>query len=82
MASAASVSRSNVSSTNQDFVVCVNPDGNDDLQSRRIYQVLPDDSAARSAFMRVIDDSGEDYLYPASCFVPIDLPNALKAMLQ
>jgi hypothetical protein len=78
MASAAGASRSNGSSTRPTFVVCVNPTGHDDLQVRRLYQVLPDVSASRSHFVRVIDDSGEDYLYPASCFVAVDLPASLR----
>src|SRR5437867_5385757 len=52
------------------FVVCIDSGGNDDLQARRIYHTLPDQSAARSNFIRVIDDSGEDYLYPAELFLP------------
>jgi hypothetical protein len=59
----------------------VNPTGHDDLQVRRLYQVLPDPSAARSHFVRVIDDSGEDYLYPASCFVAVDLPESLRVAI-
>jgi hypothetical protein len=59
----------------------VNPAGHDDLQSRRLYQVLPDASAVRSQFMRVIDDSGEDYLYPAACFVAVDLPKSVKSAI-
>lgn len=47
------------------FVVCVRPGANNDLQTRRIYRVLPDVSGARSNFIRVVDDSGEDYLYPS-----------------
>ena len=62
--------------------MCIDSAGNDDLQVRRIYQVLPDESAARSNFVRVIDDSGEDYLYPASCFVEVDLPKAVRDALQ
>ncbi len=80
-ASGAVASKSSVSSTSPDVVVCVDPAGHDDLQSRRIYQILPDKSAARSAFVRVIDDSGEDYLYPASCFVALDLPKAVREAL-
>jgi hypothetical protein len=70
------------SSTSPQFVVCVDSAGYDDLQERRIYQVLPDPSAARSAFKRVIDDSSEDYLYPASCFVALDLPKAVRDALR
>ena len=64
------------------FVVCVDAAGNDDLQTRRIYQALPDRSAARSAFIRVIDDSGEDYLYPSNLFVPLRPSSSLRAALQ
>jgi hypothetical protein len=39
-----------------------------------IYQVLPDESAARSGYVRVVDNEGEDYLYPARYFVLVDLP--------
>jgi hypothetical protein len=75
-------SRSNDSSTSPEFVVCIDPAGNDDLQARRLYQVLPDASAARSDFVRVIDDSGEDYLYPASCFAEANLASAVKDALR
>lgn len=81
-ASGVGVSRSNAFSTDASFVVCVNPHGNDDLQARRIYQVVPDASAAKSRFLRVVDDSGDDYLYPESCFAPISLTKAVKEALQ
>jgi hypothetical protein len=91
MASAVAVSRSSVSSTRKNapvekgvaigFVVCVDPANNDDLQHSRIYQVIQDASAARSRFLRVVDDSGEDYLYPASCFLPVDLPVVVQEAL-
>jgi hypothetical protein len=64
-----------------EFVICVDPHGHDDLQSRRVSRVMPDDVAARSRFFRVIDDSGEDYLYPASCFLPLILPPAVRRAL-
>ena len=44
------------------FVVCVNGLENDDLQVWKLYRVLPDDSAARDSYLRIVDDSGEDYL--------------------
>jgi hypothetical protein len=47
------------------------------------YQVLPDESAARSNYIRVVDETGEDYLYPAELFVIIDVPaEAQKAFMQ
>jgi hypothetical protein len=65
------------------FAVCIDDGGYvDDLKVRTVYQILPDDSAARSNYLRVIDETGEDYLYPASLFVPIELPNqAAEALL-
>lgn len=64
------------------FVVCIDVAGNDDLQARRIYKVLPDPSASRSKLLRVIDDSGEDYVYPSSCFLPVPLPASVRQALE
>ncbi len=55
------------------FALCM-IDSEPDLELRKIYQVLPDESAAKENLVRVIDESGEDYLYPASSFVFIELP--------
>lgn len=44
----------------------------------KIYQVLPDDKAAKHQLIRVIDESGEDYLYPIDFFVPINVPAAAE----
>jgi hypothetical protein len=60
------------------FAVCVSTDDPDLLTPRMIYQVLPDDSAARSEYVRVIDNEGEDYLYPARYFVFVELPRAVE----
>ena len=52
------------------FAVCINNSAYpDDLKVRTVYQVLPDDSAARSNYIRVVDETDEDYLYPAEYFV-------------
>jgi len=52
------------------FAICISDGGYvDDLKVKTVYQVLPDESAARSSYMRVIDETGEDYLYPVSLFV-------------
>ena len=65
------------------FAICINnANYPDDLKVRTVYQILPDESAARSNYLRVIDETGEDYLYPAACFVFVDLPpEAAKALL-
>jgi hypothetical protein len=46
------------------------------LETRKLYRRLPDDAAAARGFVRVVDESGEDYLYPAEIFVAVDLPQA------
>ena len=60
---------------NHSFVVCVN---NDDyaasLELRKLYEILPDEEASKHGQVRVIDESGEDYLYPESFFAPVELP--------
>ncbi len=65
------------------FAICINNAAYpDDLKMRTVYQVLPDESAARSNYIRVIDETGEDYLYPAEHFVFIDVPpEAAKAFV-
>jgi hypothetical protein len=65
------------------FAVCINNTAHpDDLKVRTVYQVLPDESAARSNYIRVIDETGEDYLYPAEYFVFVDVPpEAAKAIM-
>ncbi len=61
--------------------VCIRNEGCEDMASGKIYQVLTDESAAKDGYIRVIDESGEDYLYPADYFVPIVLPKAAENAL-
>jgi hypothetical protein len=68
------------SSTPQ-FAICVNSHDPDLLTPRMIYQVLPDDSAAKSKYIRVIDNEGEDYLYPADYFILFDFPPTVERAL-
>jgi hypothetical protein len=67
--------------TERRFVVCVKNEGCEDLEVRKIYQVLPDEAAAKDDYLRVRDESGEDYLYPASYFFPVELPQAAEEAL-
>ena len=61
--------------TRRQFAVCVRNEGYEaSLELRKIYEVLSDAGAARHRQIRVIDESGEDYLFPASWFTPIALP--------
>jgi len=70
-------------SPDQQFVVCVNNDGYSvSLERRKIYLTLPDDKAKEHDLLRVVDESGEDYLYPARFFVAIKLPQALREVFQ
>jgi hypothetical protein len=62
-------------------VLCIRNNDCDDLEPRKIYQVLPDESAAADGYIRVIDEAGEDYLYPQEYFVEIDLPQAAQKSL-
>ncbi len=66
------------------FVVCVkNKQYGASLELRKLYQVVPDGGAANRRQLRVIDESGEDYLYPEDYFVPVDLPHSAgKAVLR
>jgi len=63
------------------FVLCIRNDGCDDLEPRKVYQVLEDPSAREEGYVRVVDESGEDYLYPAKCFAAIELPKAAAKAL-
>jgi hypothetical protein len=61
------------------FVLCVlNKDYPASLELRKVYQALADEQASRCHQVRVIDESGEDYLYPEEYFIPIKLPQAAE----
>lgn len=61
------------------LAVCLKNDGYEaSLERRKIYVVLPDDEAAKHSLLRVIDESGDDYLYPRESFAALDLPPALR----
>lgn len=66
------------------FVLCVrNKDYAASLEVRKVYRLLADERAAKHGHLRVVDESGEDYLYPANYFVPIKLPqSAERAVLR
>ncbi len=64
-----------------EFAVCVANEGYEDLEVWKVYQVLPDAKAAEVGCIRVIDESGEDYLYPADRFVAVDFPKDARVRL-
>ncbi len=66
----------------QQFVVCIRNKGYEaSLERRKIYAALPDAEAAKHKQLRIIDESGEDYLYPDAYFARIDLPQPLRKAL-
>ncbi len=65
------------------FAVCIRNDGYPAaLEVRKHYRVLPDADAGDAGLIRVIDESGEDYLYPTEFFVSIELPRTITDVLE
>ena len=64
------------------FVVCIRNDDCEDLELRKIYEVLPDEKAAEDDYIRIIDESGEDYLYPTIYFYPVELPQMIQTTFR
>ena len=65
------------------FAICVhNGEYAGTLELRKVYEVLDDPVAATRRFVRVIDESGEDYLYPESWFVPVAVPERVEQLLH
>jgi hypothetical protein len=61
------------------FVVCIDDRDVEDLSRGMVYRVIPDEGALAKGFLRVVDDSGDDYLYPDARFVSIDVPPTLAS---
>lgn len=69
-------------SSSPSFVVCVdNTEYPASLEKRKIYQVLPDEQAEQHSLIRVVDESGEDYLYPSGYFLAVELPQPVQQAL-
>jgi hypothetical protein len=65
------------------FAICVhNGEYAGTLELRKVYELLEDDVAAQRQYVRVIDESGEDYLYPRSWFVPVSVPAGVEDLLH
>ena len=65
------------------YVLCVRNDGYPaSLLVRRLYEFVPDRNAASRGLIRVVDESGEDYLYPEKFFVPIALPRPISRAIR
>jgi hypothetical protein len=69
--------------TEPQFAVCIdNSEYPASLELHKIYRVLPDEDAAAEGDIRIVDESGEDYLFPASYFVPIQVPQSVEDSLS
>jgi hypothetical protein len=69
-------------SAEHQFVICIQNEGYPaSLELWKVYRVVPDEKAAKHQLVRVVDESGEDYLYSESYFVPIKLPEAVEEAL-
>jgi hypothetical protein len=65
--------------TGSKLAICVDNSGYEmSLERRKVYPVLPDESAAKSNFVRVVDETGEDYLFPADRFVLINVTREVE----
>ena len=65
------------------YMVCVkNENYPASLELRKLYRVLQDKNAAKSGLVRIVDESGEDYLYPADYFVAMKLPRTVAKAVQ
>ena len=66
------------------FVICIrNDDYPASLETRRIYEVLSDPGASKQGKIRIVDESGEDCLYPEDYFISVKLPKAVeKALIE
>lgn len=66
---------------NVQFAICISGQEYGDLESWKLYRILPDNKANEVECLRVIDESGEDYLYPQNQFVLVELPEAVQKKL-
>jgi len=66
----------------KNFAHCIENEDCEDLDKRKVYQVIQDDDAASEGYLRVVDESGEDYLYPESYFILIELPIKAQEALR
>jgi len=65
------------------YVICVKNDGySASLELRKLYRRIPDQDAERHGQLRIVDESGEDYLYPEEYFVPVQLPEEADRYLS
>lgn len=64
------------------YVLCIETTDCEDLEKGKVYRILPDNAAKQEGYLRVVDESGEDYLYPESYFVYVELPQKAQVALS
>ncbi len=67
--------------TKRRYVICLRNDGAEDLDVRKLYEVIQDAPSARRGHLRVVDESGEDYLYPEEFFAAVEVPEETERAL-
>lgn len=67
---------------NPKYALCIENRDCEDLEKRKIYQVIPDGDAKQEGYLRILDESGEDYLYPESYFIIVQLPIEAQEALR
>ena len=68
--------------TKSKYVLCIADKDCEDLEKGKVYAALPDAKAKRDGYLRIIDESGEDYLYPDSLFVAVEIPVKAREALS
>ncbi|WP_222424152.1 hypothetical protein [Desulfamplus magnetovallimortis] len=63
------------------FAICITSEGYNDLENRKIYRIVPDEKALLAGCLRVIDESGEDYLYPTDSFLIVEFSDEIETKL-
>jgi len=64
------------------FALCISNKDCEDLERRKIYQLIPDEESEKEGYFRVIDESGEDYVYPQCYFILVQLPRKAQEALR
>lgn len=64
------------------FMICIDNASAPDLVLSKVYEALPDEAARQTKYVRVVDETGEDYLYPASCFRSIEIPASIRRAIR
>jgi len=64
------------------YAICINSDDCDDLEERKIYQCIPDKPTEAEGYLRIVDESGEDYIYSKNHFILTDFPKNVEDVLS